>query len=117
MNSPFQIRTTQNGKLHEIYVGKKTTVWFSYEKLVAIAVSGWGTFKLSNDGETATTRKHLNTIPGQELSAREFADRVAILAYAMDDEITRAIDRPNWTADESIEKDGDAIRSRTGWGF
>ena len=113
MRSPFEIHT-EASNLTRVYIGRKITVWYSYETIIAFAVSGSGTFKSENVW-TKTTAKHLNMIPAHTLTNKEFNARLAILAYSMDDEATRMIGRPSWeNADYAVEQ-GTQIAKDNGW--
>lgn len=114
-SSPFEIHTEFNGKLTRVYVGNKTTVWFSYAKPIAFAVSGAGTFKLANEGETQTTRKHLNSIPAHALPTEEFEARLSLLAHGLDDESVNVTNRPSWARAERAIEQGSDVARHNGW--
>lgn len=115
-SSPFQIHTEFNGKLTRVYIGNKTTIWFSYETPVAFAISGYGTFTLDPQGQTATTRKHINSIPAKaSLPADEFYARLATLGIALDDEAGRMIERPSWDDAEATKRTIETAARRNGW--
>ena len=115
MMFPFEIQT-ESPNVTRIYIGRNTTVWFSYQKVIAFAVSGYGTFKLDGSGETVTTRKHLNKIPAKDvLPADEFNARLIMLAHGMDEEATRVIDRPSWASADRISQNADEIARDNGW--
>ena len=113
---PFELHTEFNGKLNRIYIGNKTTIWFSYETPVAFAISGYGTFTVDPTGHTATTRKHINSIPAKaSLPVDEFYARLATLGIALDDEATRMIDRPSWDDAEATKSTIESAARRNGW--
>ena len=71
-----EIRTTFNGKCHEVYVGDLTLL-FSYETLVGFAVPGIGRVRSENVWGP-TTGKHLNAWPAKfERVPRETFTRAA----------------------------------------
>jgi hypothetical protein len=112
MFSAFEIHTEFNGKLTRVYIGRKTTVWFSYETPIAFAVAGAGTFKSENIW-TSQTAKHLNSIPAHTLSNQEFNDRLAVIADGFDSESQSTINRPSWTEPELLARHGESIRKRS----
>lgn len=115
MFSPFEIHV-ESPNFTRIYIGRKTTVWFSYQKVIAFAVSGYATVKLDGKGETATTRKHLAKIPAKTvLSEQEFNARVIVLADSLDDETSRMIERPSWSQPAMLDGYAESIASRNGW--
>lgn len=109
MNNPFEIHSEFNGKLTRVYIGRKTTVWFSYETPIAFAISGAGTFKSENVWTNATA-KHLNSIPAHVIPNAEFNDRLAVIADGFDSESQSTINRPSWTEPELIARYGESIR-------
>lgn len=77
-NDPVTISRSFNDNLTRLYLGDNITIWFSYETPVAFAISGEGTFKSENIWSRATQR-HLDDIPGHELTQEEFTKRLARL--------------------------------------
>lgn len=59
----IEIRTTFNGKCHEVYVGDLTLL-FSYETLIGFAVPGVGRIT-SEIVWGSTTGKHINSFPAR----------------------------------------------------
>lgn len=114
MFSPFEIHV-ESPNFTRIYIGRKTTVWFSYKKVIAFAVSGYATVKLDGKGETATTRKHLAKIPAKTLSEAEFNDRLIVLAHSLDEEAALTIGRPSWAKPETIANYAESIAADNGW--
>lgn len=79
----IEIRRDFNDNLTRIYLGDKLTIWFSYETIVAFAVSGEGTFKVRKMRYSKTTARHLSSIPAHELEDDEFDKRIERLLTAI----------------------------------
>jgi hypothetical protein len=75
----IEISRSHNNNFSRVYLGEKITLWFSYETIVAFAISGEGTFKTRKMRYSVTTAKHLASVPAQELSDEDFDARIAEL--------------------------------------
>ena len=85
----IDIRRDFNNNLTEVRLGPNITLYFSYETIVAFAVSGEGTFKTRKMRYSKTTARHLNSIAGHALEDEEFDAR-----------LQRLLDRINFVVSE-----------------
>lgn len=79
-----------NGNLTTVYLGRKVTLFFSYETVVAYAVSGEGTFKSENVW-SLTTGKHLKSIPAHEIPHDQFEARVEKLFSTLGEAVDNSV--------------------------
>ena len=85
MSASFELGAETGARLSQLYIGSKTTIWFSYGEPVAFAVSGLGRFKVAESAVSRAERKHLRTLPARaELTRDEFNARLAELADGLD---------------------------------
>ena len=79
MTNGIELQRSHNDNLTRVYLGERLTLWFSYETIVAFAVSGEGIFKARKMRYSKTTARHLASIPGIELDDETFDARLGEL--------------------------------------
>lgn len=79
MTNGIELQRSHNDNLTRVYLGERLTLWFSYETIVAFAVSGEGIFKARKMRYSKTTARHLTSITGTELDDEAFDTHLAEL--------------------------------------